>query len=67
MELPNSDAGDYRTWSDRSGKFRIKAKLRSVAGGKVSLERHDGKIIEVPLDKLSEADRQFIEGQSPAI
>jgi hypothetical protein len=66
MEVGKPADGDYRTWSDRTGKFDIKAKFLRASGRNVSLERYDGKVIEVPLEKLSDADRQFVERQSLA-
>ena len=47
----------FRTWSDSSGKFQIKAKLVSVAGDTITLLKEDGTEIELPLSKLSEADQ----------
>jgi WD40 repeat protein len=49
-----------REWSDASGKFRVQAELVSVRGDKVVLEKKDGSIIAVPIDKLCQADRDFI-------
>ena len=64
IEAASGAARDYRTWSDRTGKFSIKATFRSAVGGRVSLLRPDGKVIEVPLEKLSEADQQFVARQA---
>lgn len=49
-----------RTWSDASGKFHVEAKLVSQADGVVTLQSTDGKLLEVPLARLSEADRAFL-------
>jgi hypothetical protein len=51
---------EVRTWTDASGKFKIEAKLLEVADGKVKLEKADGKIVTLPLAKLSVADRAFV-------
>jgi hypothetical protein len=48
-----------REWSDATGKFRIQAKLKNVADGKVELLTDDGRDLSVPLEKLTEADRQY--------
>jgi thiol-disulfide isomerase/thioredoxin len=50
-----------RTWTDPSGKFNVIAELVAVEGDKVVLRRKDGKQIKVPLEKLSDKDRKFIE------
>jgi peroxiredoxin len=53
-------APKFRTWSDTSGSFHTTAKFRGVVAGKVRLEREDGTVISVPLDKLSDEDQQYI-------
>lgn len=54
---------EYRKWKDASGKFEIDAKLVSVTDGKANLERRDGKMVAVPVDKLSPVDQGYIEGR----
>ena len=49
-----------RTWSDKSGKFSVKAEFVSASDGKVWLKKSDGKVIAVPVDRLSAADQAFI-------
>src|SRR6516165_9685106 len=49
-----------RTWSDSTGKFKIKAKLVGVEGETVTLEKDDGSQLEIELEKLSPADKKFI-------
>ena len=53
------DAGGFRTWTDRSGKFSVEAKFVRIDGSFVILERRDGKTIKVPLDKLSKEDADW--------
>ena len=55
-----SSRATVRKWSDRSGKFSFEGELVKVAGGKVYL-KSGGRVKEIPLDHLSDADRQFIE------
>jgi hypothetical protein len=57
---PVSD-GTYRTWTDDSGTFRIEAKYLATDGEKVRLAKKDGREISVPINRLSQADRQFVE------
>ncbi|MDZ7617548.1 MAG: SHD1 domain-containing protein, partial [Patescibacteria group bacterium] len=52
--------GVARTWTDTTGTYRIEAEFVDVVEGKVHLKRADGSVIAVPLDKLSDADRDHI-------
>lgn len=58
-----SGGAERRTWSDQSGRFSIDATYRGMNGGKVVLEKTDGSRIEVPLDKLSQADQEYVDSQ----
>ncbi len=50
-----------RTWRDESGKYEVIATFVRVSGGDVELRRQDtGKLITVPLAKLSAADRKYV-------
>ncbi len=60
------DAVGPRTWSDKSGRFKVEATYRGMNGAKVVLEKTDGTKIEVELAKLSEADNVYVEGLSAA-
>jgi hypothetical protein len=51
-------AAEFRTWSDASGRFSVKAKFVSLDGENVTLEKEDGSQIEVPLKKLKLADQK---------
>jgi hypothetical protein len=55
---------DWRIWTDSSGKHKIEARLSSVASGQVQLIKHDGSLIQVPLDKLSDEDQQWVQRQA---
>ncbi|MEZ6135137.1 MAG: trypsin-like peptidase domain-containing protein [Pirellulaceae bacterium] len=50
-----------RTWSDRTGRFRIEAVLLGADDKSVALKKSDGAIINVPRSALSEADQRFLE------
>jgi len=53
---------DYRVWTDSSGTFTIMAKFLGVDGENVRLERkQDNKVVKVPLDRLSDKDRQVVD------
>ncbi len=49
-----------RTWTDSTGVFSLEAELVEVTDGKVRLKKADGKIVSLALDRLSEADREFL-------
>ena len=51
---------EIRTWSDSTGRYKIKAKFVESADGKVTLEREDGTQAMIPLNKLSEADQKVV-------
>lgn len=50
-----------RTWTSSDGERKTEAKILSVAGDKVRLEREDGTVFDVPLGDLSEADQEWIQ------
>jgi thiol-disulfide isomerase/thioredoxin len=57
-------AAEVRTWTSADGKFTVQAEMLSVEDGSVSLRKADGTEINVPLTKLSKADRQFAAGRA---
>jgi hypothetical protein len=53
----------FRTFSDKTGKFATIAKFRSSNGAVVTLEKEDGTTVDVPVSKLSDEDREWIQDQ----
>jgi len=53
-----------REWSDKSGKFHAEAEFVAARKGKVILEKADGSVISIPLEKLSEADQEYVRSQT---
>ncbi|MBN2580461.1 MAG: hypothetical protein JXB10_15865 [Pirellulales bacterium] len=53
-------AEEFRTWTDSTGKFSLRAKLDSVEGEKVILLRENGQRMTIPMKKLSRADLEFL-------
>jgi hypothetical protein len=51
------DVAQARTWTDKTGRFKVEAELIEVKDGMVRLQKTDGKKLSVPLEKLSEADQ----------
>lgn len=56
----SSAASQMREWVDATGKFKIQAKMLSQADGKVELEKSDGLVVTLPIDKLSVKDQTFL-------
>ena len=54
-EEPN--AGQARTWTNNSGKYKVDARFVDLENQAVRLKKQDGEIIVVPLQKRSDADR----------
>lgn len=55
-----SPAAQSREWTDSTGSFRAQAEYLGLEEGKVRLKKTNGNVITVPLERLSEADRQFV-------
>lgn len=52
-----------REWTDASGAFKIDAELVAVRNGKVILEKKDGSLLTVPLERLSAKDQDFLKAK----
>ena len=52
--------GTARTWTDDSGQHHVDGEFVSVGAGLVTLKTDDGKTFQIPLEKLSKADQDFI-------
>lgn len=53
-----------REWTDSTGKFTQHADLVDSDGRIAVLRKADGFLVAVPLDKLSDADREYIASQA---
>ncbi len=51
---------EFRTWTDASGKFQIKAALVSVQAGQVTLRRENGTTMQLAVASLSKADQTVL-------
>ncbi len=52
---------ESRLWTDKTGKFKIDAKLIQHDETHVKLRKTDGRVITVPLNILSAADTKYVE------
>lgn len=57
----SGSSSEMRLWTDTTGKFKITAKLVERVDNLVRLETNDGRLITVPVEKLSPFDRKFLE------
>jgi hypothetical protein len=52
-----------REWTDSTGRYRVEAEFVEELDGNVRLKRRDGTVVEVPLGRLSQADREWVEAE----
>ena len=52
----------YRVWNDQTGKHSVEALLLSSDADKVRLKKRDGKVIEIPIKTLCDADVKYLKG-----
>ncbi|KAJ7283685.1 hypothetical protein C8J57DRAFT_1293275 [Mycena rebaudengoi] len=50
-----------RVWHDRSGQFRVDAAFLGFHNGKLRLHKTNGVIVEVPAEKMSVEDMEYVE------
>ncbi|CAG8450773.1 5257_t:CDS:10 [Paraglomus occultum] len=50
-----------RTWTDRTGAFKVEAQFLRCVDGKIHLHKLNGVKIAVPIDKMSKEDIAYIE------
>jgi len=55
---------ESRTWTDASGEYQIEAEFVNMTAGKVKLKKVDGTTVTLPIDKLSDEDREWIKKRS---
>ena len=49
-----------RTWTDSAGKHKVEGEFVKLANGQVDIRCDDGKLVRIPLEKLSEADQRHV-------
>lgn len=58
-----SGAPSFRTWRDASGQFEIEAVMVESKDSSVTLKKKNGATVKVPLEKLSDDDREYVKKQ----
>ncbi|HMP08668.1 MAG TPA: SHD1 domain-containing protein, partial [Lacipirellulaceae bacterium] len=58
-----SAAAFGRIWTDSTGRYTVDASLLAFNDKHVVLERADSQLLAVPLDKLSQADRDYLKSR----
>ena len=67
MEPIEPDTSKTRTWTDRSGSFKVDAQFLGLKDGKIHLHKLNGVKIAVPVGKMAVEDLEYVErvtGQS---
>jgi hypothetical protein len=66
-ETASADAGEegpLRNWTDPAGRTLVRAEFVSILEGKVCLQKEDGSAAVIPLDELSQKDRDYAKSQA---
>lgn len=58
VKLPNP--GRTRVWKDRTGQFKVEAEFLGLNGNKIRLHKVNGVVIEVPVEKMSVEDTNYL-------
>jgi len=59
-QVPARAAATMRVWTSQNGTYTVRATLLETQGETVRLKTADGRSIDVRLDALSDADRQYV-------
>jgi len=49
-----------REWTDTTGKYRVEADFVEATDDGVQIKKTNGEVVNIPLEKLSEADRRYV-------
>ncbi|EWC44908.1 hypothetical protein DRE_00967 [Drechslerella stenobrocha 248] len=60
-DKPKPNAKNVRTWTDRSGTFKVDAELINLRDGVIHLHKTNGVKIAVPVAKMSKTDLEYVE------
>ncbi|KAG6873307.1 hypothetical protein C0995_000460 [Termitomyces sp. Mi166 len=59
-EINRPPPDKIRTWHDRTGQFRVEAAFLGFSNGKLRLHKVNGVIVEVPSEKMSIEDMEYV-------
>ncbi|KAI9262560.1 hypothetical protein EDC94DRAFT_608483 [Helicostylum pulchrum] len=62
--LPKPDTSKIRTWTDRSGSFRVEAQFIDFHNGKLRLHKLNGVKIDVPVEKMCQEDVRWVDNHT---
>lgn len=57
---------EARKWTDNTRRFSVEAEYTAFQRGEVVLKKNNGEMILVPLNRLSETDREYVKTQRNA-
>ncbi|KAF2278152.1 uncharacterized protein EI97DRAFT_448880 [Westerdykella ornata] len=57
----DADPAKVRTWTDRTGSFKVEAEFLTIKDGKIHLHKVNGVKIAVPVPKMSVEDLEYVE------
>jgi hypothetical protein len=61
-----SQGAQARVWTDATGRYTLEADLVAVNERTVVLQRADHEMVAIPIGKLSQADREYLESKEAA-
>ena len=61
QDLSKPEPSKIRTWTDRTGSFKVEAQYLGLTDGKIQLHKLNGVKILVPLTKMSVEDVNYVE------
>lgn len=64
QDLPKPDSSKIRTWTDRSGSFKVEAQFIDFHNGKLRLHKLNGVKIDVPVEKMCQEDVRWVENHT---
>ena len=60
-DKPKPDPKKIRTWTDRTGSFKVEAQFIGLTDGKIHLHKVNGIKIAVPVAKMAVEDLEYVE------
>ena len=61
QSLSKPDMSKVRTWTDKTGTYKVEAQFLGLSNDKIQLHKLNGVKISVPKTKMSDADVQYVE------